>query len=179
MFKNPNNFHCKYMDYYSLLHVSPNFSDPDILKKNYKTLVLKYHPDKKPQKRKQFEAIVVAYKTLSDKNKRKEYDIKQKKLKVFLDTYFDLLSMFIPNLKRKKKSLDLFLTIENELPFDNSKLQEYMKKLLFQISTCSHHNDILCSVQTLLTSPKIQEHKRGISILKQTLNYVLSEIRRK
>lgn len=166
------------MDYYSLLHVTPNFSESQ-LKQNYKTLVLRYHPDKHPGHRNKFEAVREAYKTLSDKKKKAEYDIKLRNRKVFFDTYFELLLMCVQTLQQHQKNLDIFLTIESELPFDDTKLHKYMKQLIFQSATCANHKDILYTVQTLLTAPEIKNHKRGNMVLKKVLKYVLSEMKRK
>lgn len=165
------------MDYYSLLHVKPNFSESQ-LKQNYKTLVLRYHPDKNPNNRNKFEAVRKAYKTLSDSKKKAEYDMKLRNEKVFLDTYFELLVMCVNTLISHQKSIDLFLTIESELPFNDSNLHQYMKKLVFQTSTHANHKEILYTVQTLLTSLEIKNHKRGNIVLKKILKYVLSEMKK-
>jgi len=165
------------MNHYSLLKVSNIFTD-DQLKKNYNSLVLRYHPDKNPTNKNKFEQIVIAYKTLSNPKKRSEYDKELKNKRIFLDTYFEILSMCVNGLKNKQKSVDLFLTIEQDLPFDSSKLHELMKTLIFQVSTCIHHNQILFTVQRLLVYPEIKNHEKGMIILIQILNYILSEIRK-
>jgi len=65
-------------DYYKILGVSENAS-PEEVKKAYRKLALKYHPDRvSPDKKKDAEAkfkdISEAYYCLSDKNRRNEYD---------------------------------------------------------------------------------------------------------
>lgn len=88
------------IDYYKILNVKYNSSIEDI-KKSYKKLVLENHPDiypNDPIKEEHFKKISEAYETLSDSNKRKEYDksIELEKLR---------------NLHKKKdNSLDIWLT---------------------------------------------------------------------
>jgi molecular chaperone DnaJ len=64
------------MDYYSILGVSNNASKDDI-KKAYRKLALRYHPDKNSgdeEAEKKFKEISEAYETLSDADKRSRYD---------------------------------------------------------------------------------------------------------
>ncbi|EFJ16859.1 hypothetical protein SELMODRAFT_227606 [Selaginella moellendorffii] len=65
------------MDYYSVLKVGKNASDDD-LKKAYRRLAMKWHPDKNPTNKKEAEAkfkqISEAYEVLSDPQKRQVYD---------------------------------------------------------------------------------------------------------
>ncbi|XP_071540213.1 dnaJ homolog subfamily B member 6 isoform X2 [Panulirus ornatus] len=65
------------VDYYKILEVSRNASVADI-KKAYRRLALKWHPDKNPDNQdeatKKFKEISEAYEVLSDEKKRKIYD---------------------------------------------------------------------------------------------------------
>ena len=59
-------------DYYQTLGVTPNASEAEI-KKAYRSLANKHHPDKGGDQAK-FKDISVAYDTLSDNQKKAEYD---------------------------------------------------------------------------------------------------------
>lgn len=63
-------------DYYELLGVARNASDDEI-KKSFRRLAMKYHPDRNrdnPQAEEQFKKIKEAYDVLSDAKKRSAYD---------------------------------------------------------------------------------------------------------
>ena len=61
------------MDYYKLLSVNKNASEQEI-KKAYRKLAIKCHPDRGGNEE-EFKNISKAYQTLSNKNKRKIYDL--------------------------------------------------------------------------------------------------------
>ncbi len=61
------------VNYYDILGVSKNATDDEI-KKAYRKLAHKYHPDKSGGDEKRFKEINEAYQVLSDKAKRSQYD---------------------------------------------------------------------------------------------------------
>jgi len=65
------------MSFYEILGVNNDASDIEI-KKAYRTLSLKYHPDRNPSEEatKKFQEINEAYETLGDTELRKKYDRK-------------------------------------------------------------------------------------------------------
>jgi curved DNA-binding protein len=65
-----------YKDYYKLLGVDKK-ANQEVIKKAYRKLALKYHPDKNPNNpsaEEKFKQIAEAYEVLKDPEKRKKYD---------------------------------------------------------------------------------------------------------
>src|SRR4030043_122850 len=60
-------------DYYNILGVSKDASDDEI-KKAYRKLAHKFHPDKSGGDEARFKEVNEAYQVLSDKEKRSHYD---------------------------------------------------------------------------------------------------------
>jgi len=63
----------KYTKLYDILGVTPEATQAEI-KKSYRKLALKYHPDKNPDEPEKFKEISAAFEVLSDEKKRTLYD---------------------------------------------------------------------------------------------------------
>ena len=62
------------MNYYEILGVSKNATENE-LKKQYRSLSYKYHPDRNPTGSEQMQKVNEAYETLKDPIKKQEYDM--------------------------------------------------------------------------------------------------------
>lgn len=74
---------------YDILGITPDSSLKE-LKKAYRTLVLKYHPDKEDGSEELFELITYAYNVLSNEQSRSEYDNLYKRFKESEGDYMQL-----------------------------------------------------------------------------------------
>ena len=61
-------------DYYQILGINKKCDENEI-KKAYRKLAVKYHPDKNPDGEEHFKEIAEAYEVLSNKTKRQQYDM--------------------------------------------------------------------------------------------------------
>ena len=120
-------------DYYKILEVEENASEDDI-KKSYRNLSKKYHPDINPQGAEKFKEIAEAYEVLGDKPKREEYNFKRNN--PYQNTPFqDLFSqMFGANMNqqrpRRKQAPDKILKVQVspiESYFGSQKTIQYSK----------------------------------------------------
>lgn len=120
-------------DYYKILEIEENASQEDI-KKVYRTLSKKYHPDVNPDGAEKFKEIAEAYSVLSDPEKRKKYD--QGKNNPFSGTEFEnfFSNMFgnAQNVRRRKSAPDKMVKLKiNPIDsyFGNDKIIDYIQNV--------------------------------------------------
>jgi len=108
------------MDYYKVLKCER--TDPlDKIKRNYRKLALKYHPDKNPNGEEQFKRIAEAYEVLSDPISRKEYD----KTGVFVYNY------------DKKDPMQTFREVFKEMP---EEVTDALKTMVQKVSNSREYS---------------------------------------
>jgi molecular chaperone DnaJ len=123
-------------DYYKILEVVENSTEEEI-KKSYRTLSKKYHPDLNPDGADKFKEIAEAYEVLSDANKRAQYD--QQRNNPYANTQFENLFSnmfgggFQQNFKqqRRKSAPDKIIRLQVtpiESYMGSQKLVQYSKE---------------------------------------------------
>lgn len=119
-------------DYYKILEVNENSTDEDI-KKSFRNLSKKYHPDVNPNGTEKFKEINEAYEILGDKNKRLQYN-NQKNNPFHGNGFEDIFSQMFngANFKQnRKKSPDKIVKVEIspiESYLGSQKIIQYSKE---------------------------------------------------
>ncbi len=110
-------------DYYRLLGVSPDAGKEEI-KKAYRRLALKYHPDRNPgnpEAEEMFKKISEAYAVLMDPEKRAQYDAfrlyggERGREGVYGQRFYYSQEELFRNLFRNQETVDLFRELQREL----------------------------------------------------------------
>jgi DnaJ-class molecular chaperone len=104
-------------DYYKILEINEKANDDEI-KKSFKKLSLKYHPDRNPENKEECEAkykeIVEAYEVLNDKTKKNQYDqAKSGKKAGLFDIFNTMFNVSFNTNKRYKQEIEIQLTLED------------------------------------------------------------------
>ena len=101
-------------DYYKILEVEEQSSEDDI-KKSYRTLSKKYHPDVNPDGEAQFKDIAEAYDILGNKDKRAQYDNRKNNPyggTSFEDIFSQMFNGRNPQQPRRKSAPDKIIKVQ-------------------------------------------------------------------
>jgi molecular chaperone DnaJ len=140
-------------DYYKILEVEEKAS-ADEIKKSYRKLASKYHPDKNPDGEEKFKEIAEAYETLSNPEKRANYD--NAKSNPFQGTsYADMFSQMFRNggngnpfaQQRRKNAPDKIIKLQIspiESYLGSTKQIHYVKNNHCQICNGSGGDQQMC-----------------------------------
>ena len=116
------------INYYEILKV-PDFSNYEVIKQNYKNLILESHPDKGGDSDK-FELIREAYELMKDSNKKKEYDNKL----MYYQEMFDRAEEI--NLK-KNENIFTCLQCEKNNEIEKELIKDGNKQYIIKCEGCS------------------------------------------
>jgi curved DNA-binding protein CbpA len=162
-----------YINYYNILGVTEDASLEEI-RKNYATLVKKYHPDKNSDSDEYFKIISKAWATLSNQRKRAEYDEYNNKLKkshedIFTEmkhNYFEYIE------SQNKNNEDKVKLLEDARKKFKEEEEEFEKRIneefAFNIAEMSPEDLLLLREQEDIENShnKLFKHKKDFSVKK-------------
>ena len=142
-------------NYYEILEVSRNASQEEI-KKSYKKLALKYHPDKNKDNEEatnKFKEIAEAYDTLGDEQKRKTYNLYGSSENNFAEDPFsmfnDIFASHMSNFMNMNYEQDINLNdiLGNLSGFSNSNINiPMMPNIHFKVHTFSNKDSPISNI---------------------------------
>ncbi len=116
-------------DYYAILGV-PEDADDETIKKAFRELAKKYHPDRPGGDAEKFKKIVEAYRVLSDKKLRAEYDQRRKFQTTFAFGFEDLNDY----LRREFFGEDIFDLFKNIFDIFETRRDVYSKEIILELN---------------------------------------------
>lgn len=158
-------------DYYKILGISEN-SDKKTIKKAYKKLALKYHPDinKSKKAEKKIKLLNEAYSVLSDDEKRKRYDSVRTKLNKSSTSTKKRETSLVKKesrIKRRKKrrakkrksNISKYVTLASQLEEDYGLISGLVGLAINKGSKGRNNSPANSSISTLLNSTS--HHRKG------------------
>ena len=162
-------------DYYQILHVSPSATQ-EVIKKAFRKLALKYHPDKNPDSpfdAKKFLEIQEAYDVLGDKTKRAAYNYQrylqnpQHAKKSLVQNADDILQLS-SSLQKKLAIMDPFRIDLDILSFEvNDILSANNMHLLLTTDDADINKRIIMDILTCIRPLTLQTIINTSTLLKQ------------
>lgn len=170
-------------NYYEILEVSRNSSQEEI-KKSYKKLALKYHPDKNKDNEEttnKFKEIAEAYDTLGDEQKRKTYNLYGSSENNFAEDPFsmfnDIFSSHMSNFMNMNYEQDINLNdiLGNLSSFSNSNINiPMMPNIHFKVHTFSNkdspNSNIFQNIHDQQNSSFFDNNEQSTSTTSNKLN---------
>jgi len=149
-------------DYYALLGVERNATKAEI-KKNYRLLAVKFHPDKNshPDAPAKFIAITEAYDTLSNKKSRAQYDLFRWE-----------------KLKRQKESAESFTVVPPQYESTRTRRNKAQRKRsnLYHQTNSKSKRSFMLAKEGLYIVSRYFLHLLGITLFIVILNSIISQI---
>ena len=134
-------------DYYKILDVNKNSTQQEI-KKSYRKLSMKYHPDKNNGEDSKMKEITEAYSILGDINKKKEYDLSKN-----LPNPEDIINMFFNNganigefnMSTNSDAFSFFSNLNSNM-FNNNFVRPLVHKVYVTLEDVYNGNEIKTTI---------------------------------
>tara|TARA_B100000401_G_C52478238_1_gene564499 strand:- start:12 stop:593 length:582 start_codon:yes stop_codon:yes gene_type:complete len=155
------------MDYYEILQLNEGCSKEEI-KKQYRLLSLKYHPDKNNGNDSDFKKINEAYETLYDDEKRKKYTIQRLFKNIeFTEEDYRLLEQYYYQLIHSKE-FKLMKLLYQSIP-------DHIKKTIWERFKKRNSKEIVPSQRTIDITELY--HDERLNLLIQEVDYVKNTLK--
>ena len=155
------------MDYYEVLQLNEGCSKEEI-KKQYRLLSLKYHPDKNNGNDSDFKKINEAYETLYDDEKRKKYTIQRLFKNIeFTEEDYRLLEQYYYQLIHSKE-FKLMKLLYQSIP-------DHIKKTIWERFKKRNSKEIVPSQRTIDITELY--HDERLNLLIQEVDYVKNTLK--